>query len=111
MIKFGSKSRHCGRPRRRAHSDFHLGLYAASGSRWLPRLIRPIWENSERYRFASLAARGPLEWRRREHQRILDACAAHDPDEAEAALRAHLILTANLVARRMGHGDLFAAPE
>lgn len=96
---------------RRVHSEFHLGLYVASGSRWLPRLIRPIWENSERYRVASLPARGSLERRRREHQRILDACVAHDPEEAEAALRAHLILTANTVAARMGHADLFVPPE
>ena len=84
-----------------------MGLYEASGSQWLPRLIRPLWENSERYRIASLAARGSLERRRREHQRILVACTAHDPDEAESSLRAHLVLTANLVARRMGEADLF----
>ncbi|MGH3104178.1 MAG: GntR family transcriptional regulator [Gaiellaceae bacterium] len=94
---------------RELHARFHLGLYQASGSQWLPRLIRPLWENSERYRIASLAARGSLERRRREHQRILDACVAHDPDAAEAALRAHLILTANLVARRMGEPELFSA--
>ena len=40
---------------RAAHADFHFGLYAASGSSWLPRLIRPLWENSERYRIASLS--------------------------------------------------------
>jgi len=92
---------------RAAHAEFHLGLYDASGSQWLPRLIRPLWENSERYRAASLPGRGPLERRRREHERILDACVRHDPDRAETALRAHLVLTANLVARRMGEGELF----
>jgi DNA-binding GntR family transcriptional regulator len=95
---------------REAHAAFHLGLYAASGSSWLPRLIRPLWENSERYRIASLHAHGSLERRRREHQRIVDACAAHDPDGAEDALRAHLVLTANVVARWMGGDDLFPEP-
>ncbi|MBA2474737.1 MAG: GntR family transcriptional regulator [Actinobacteria bacterium] len=94
---------------RLAHAEFHLGLYEASGSHWLPRLIRPLWQNSERYRIASLAGRGSIERRRREHQRILDACIRRDPDGAEAALRAHLVLTANLVARRMGVDDLFDA--
>lgn len=93
---------------RELHAQFHFAVYAASGSQWLPRLIRPLWENSERYRIASLAARGSLERRRREHERILDACVANDPDAAEQALRAHLVLTANLVAKRMGEPPLFA---
>jgi DNA-binding GntR family transcriptional regulator len=96
---------------RTAHAEFHLGLYAASGSTWLPRLIRPLWENSERYRVASLYSRRELERRRREHERILDACVAHDPDDAEGALRAHLVVTANIVARRMGERDLFPASK
>ncbi|HVM16638.1 MAG TPA: GntR family transcriptional regulator [Gaiellaceae bacterium] len=98
---------------REAHAAFHLGLYDASGSRWLPRLIRPLWENSERYRIASLHASGSLQRRTREHQRIVEACAAHDADAADEALRSHLVLTANLVARWLGEDDLFpgeAAP-
>jgi DNA-binding GntR family transcriptional regulator len=92
---------------RTLHAEFHFALYAASGSQWLPRLIRPLWENSERYRLASLQAGRSLERRRSEHQRIVDAVAAHDPAAAEDALRAHLVLTANLVAKRMGQGQLF----
>jgi len=92
---------------RDAHAAFHLALYEASGSSWLPRLIRPLWENSERYRIAALHASGSLERRHREHLRILDACVARDPDAAEDALRAHLTATANLVAHWMGEGDLF----
>lgn len=87
---------------RELHMEFHFCLYSASGSQWLVRLIRPLWQNSERYRIASLYERASLERRRREHQRILDACVARDPDQAEAHLRAHLVGTANTVARRMG---------
>ena len=94
------------REARRAHTDFHLTLYAASGSDWLVRLIRPAWENSERYRALSLSGRS-LDQRREEHEAILDACVRHDPDEAAERLRLHLALTANLVARRMGADDLF----
>ena len=89
---------------RAAHADFHFGLYAASGSSWLPRLIRPLWESSERYRIASLYDRGSLERRRAEHEQILDACVAQDADAAEDALRAHLVTTEELVARHMGSG-------
>jgi DNA-binding GntR family transcriptional regulator len=35
---------------RDAHDAFHFTLYNASGSDWLVRLIRPTWDNSERYR-------------------------------------------------------------
>jgi DNA-binding GntR family transcriptional regulator len=92
------------------HTEFHFCLYAASGSPWLVRLIRPLWQNSERYRVASLYERASLERRRREHQKILDACVARDAAAAEEHLRAHLVGTANTVARRMGRsGDLFDA--
>jgi DNA-binding GntR family transcriptional regulator len=99
------------REARRAHTDFHFSLYAAAGSDWLVRVIRPAWENAERYRAASLPRRGTLGERQREHERILDACARGDPDEAAAELYRHLAVTANLVARQMGADDLFPVPE
>ena len=102
----GSNRRGDSRAARRAHADFHFALYAASGSDWLVRLIRPAWENCERYRALSLSGRS-LRQRRAEHESILAACVRHDPDEAAERLRLHLSLTANLVARRMGSGELF----
>jgi DNA-binding GntR family transcriptional regulator len=94
------------REARRAHFDFHFALYGASGSEWLVRLIRPAWENCERYRALSLSGRS-LGQRRAEHEDILDACARHDADDAAERLRLHLSLTANLVARKMGSAELF----
>ncbi len=91
---------------RAAHAAFHFALYAASGSEWLLRLIRPAWENCERYRAISLQSPSSREIER-EHERILDACARHDPDRAAAELTRHLAATANLVARQMGAQDLF----
>lgn len=94
---------------REAHARFHFTLYEAAGSPWLVRLIRPLWENSERYRIASLHARGrkSIEERRVEHERILEACRRGHPRAAARELHQHLALTANLVARQMGAGDLF----
>jgi DNA-binding GntR family transcriptional regulator len=99
------------REARRAHTDFHFSLYGAAGSDWLVRVIRPAWENAERYRAASLAKRGTLGQRQREHARLLDACARHDPDTAATELYRHLAVTGNLVARQMGADDLFPIPE
>ena len=81
---------------REAHTEFHFTLYRAGGSRSLPRAIEPVWQNSERY--------GPQQ--RREHQAILDACAAHDADAADAALRVHLEGAMDRILRTMtGEAD------
>ncbi len=71
------------RTARTEHAGFHFTIYEASGSDWLVRLIRPAWENCERYRTASVQSEI---WRdrRAEHDRILDACVRHDADAAAA---------------------------
>jgi DNA-binding GntR family transcriptional regulator len=91
---------------RTVHAAFHFALYAAAGSQWLLRLIRPAWENCERYRAISLQSRSVAEVER-EHERILDACVRREPERAAAELSRHLSVTANLVARQMGWPDLF----
>jgi DNA-binding GntR family transcriptional regulator len=89
-----------------AHQAFHFALYDAADSAWLLRLIRPVWETSERYclevpQCRQLAARVP------EHEAILDACAGNDPDRAAVALHDHLATTANHVSVAMGGEPLF----
>jgi DNA-binding GntR family transcriptional regulator len=93
-----------------AHTEFHFSLYNAANSRWLVRLITPLWESSERYRLALPARyRRALEERRLEHERILAACVAHDAETAARELHDHLAVTANRVAHRMGAEEgLFA---
>ena len=90
------------------HTAFHFALYDAAKSRWMSRLIHPLWETSERYRFAMLPVRLNLEQRRLEHERILQACIDHEPETAARELHNHLARTANLIAAQMGSGDLFA---
>lgn len=89
------------------HTAFHFALYDAGKSSWMRRLINPLWETSERYRFAMLPVRLKLEQRRQEHERILQACIDHDGDAAALELYNHLARTANLIAAQMGSGDLF----
>jgi DNA-binding GntR family transcriptional regulator len=89
------------------HTAFHFALYDAAQSRWMRRLIHPLWESSERYRFAMLPVRLNLEQRRLEHERILRACVEHDPVTAARELHNHLARTANLIAAQMGSGELF----
>lgn len=90
------------------HTAFHFALYSAAHSRWMTRLITPLWETSERYRFAMLPMRLNLDQRLREHERILDACIEHKPAIAASELHNHLARTANTVANQMGGEDLFS---
>jgi DNA-binding GntR family transcriptional regulator len=90
-----------------SHTAFHFALYDAAKSRWMSRLIRPLWESSERYRFAMLPVRMNLDERRFEHERILQACVAHEPAVAVRELHNHLARTANLIANQMDGEDLF----
>jgi len=89
----------------RAHSAFHLGIYAVSGSSWLMRLIQPLWESNERYRLAIPVKTDGS--RRNEHERVLQACSEHDPPRAAAEMYNHLATTANALAKKMGSEPLF----
>lgn len=76
-----------------AHKDFHYAIYRAAGSVWMLRSIELTWLNSERYRIASEQDGDQLTLRRQEHERMLEACIAHRPEQARQALRTHLIST------------------
>ncbi len=89
------------------HTAFHFALYSAAGSRWLLRLITPLWESSERYRLAIRPIERSLEERRAEHERILNACIEQASDLVAHELHDHLARTANLIARQMGEEPLF----
>ena len=90
-----------------AHARFHFALYDAADSTWLLRLIRPVWETSERYCLEVPQSR-QLAARQGEHVEILEACVARDPDRAARALHDHLAATANSIAAAMGGEPLFA---
>jgi DNA-binding GntR family transcriptional regulator len=89
-----------------AHDAFHFALYDAADSAWLLRLIRPVWETSERYCLEVPQCR-QLASRRDEHRAILDACVAHEADRAAVALHDHLARTANSISQAMGGEPLF----
>ncbi|WP_428964873.1 GntR family transcriptional regulator [Micromonospora fluostatini] len=86
---------------RRAHTEFHFTIYRAAGSRWLLRGLEPVWENSERYRFATVTPPGQHEERVREHQAILDACVTGDVAAAVAAVQVHIRHAAERVLAKM----------
>jgi DNA-binding GntR family transcriptional regulator len=89
-----------------AHAAFHFALYDAADSAWLLRLIRPVWETSERYCLEVPDCR-QLQSRRWEHRAILESCVSHDADGAAGALHDHLATTANHISKAMGGAPLF----
>ncbi len=90
-----------------AHTGFHFALYRAASSRWLMRLISPLWDSAERYRVATVGISVVFESRLNEHEELLEACRDHRVEVAEARLWNHLARTANLVANEMDGSDLY----
>jgi DNA-binding GntR family transcriptional regulator len=87
-----------------AHQRFHFALYEGAGSRWLMRLITPLWESSERYRI-SIVRKGRFDMRQSEHEAIFAAVADHESELAADLLHDHLSQTANDIASKMGHPE------
>jgi DNA-binding GntR family transcriptional regulator len=90
-----------------AHTGFHFALYRAASSRWLVRLISPLWDSAERYRVATAGARLLFQSRVDEHEQLLVACREGQAEVAEARLWNHLVRTANLIATGMGGSELY----
>jgi len=90
-----------------AHTDFHFSLYEPCGSSWLLRLIRPLWESSQRYRMRWTPLQADLPTRDEEHESILAACIRCDGVAAARELHNHLARTANRIAEQMDGSTLF----
>lgn len=82
---------------RRRHRDFHFALYGAADSEWIGRLVDPLWQNSERYQRIASTRRGSGHELVAEHQALLDAWRAGDPEHAAAAMTDHLQRSVDLI--------------
>ena len=82
-----------------AHTAFHFTLYRAARSRWLERLIIPLWDSCRRYRLQQDNLRANLIQTHLEHENILKACVARDPRLAAREIYNHLARNANVVAQ------------
>lgn len=70
--------------------DFHLLIARAARNDVLTELLRTLHERSLRFWFISLNAPRQYERVHDEHDAIATAIRAHDPDQADAAMRAHI---------------------
>jgi len=91
----------------RGNTSFHLALAEASGSSWIPRLLRPMLETTERFSAFVIADDQDDVYavEERGHSAIVSACRAGDPDEAERMLREHIAAFTDIFVR-----DLTAGP-
>jgi DNA-binding GntR family transcriptional regulator len=90
----------------RGNTAFHLAIAQASGSRWIPRLLRPMLETSERFSAFVIGddQRGVYEVEERGHSAIVSACRAGDAEEAERMLREHIEAFADIFVRDLAAG-------
>jgi len=76
-----------------ADRAFHLRLLEYAGNRRVSALIADLRAHTRLYGLASLLESGELEESAREHDIILDAIEARDPQEVERLMRAHISQT------------------
>jgi DNA-binding GntR family transcriptional regulator len=68
----------------------HRRILQSAGSAQLTRVIEDHWTASQRYRSGYQLIPGRAKHTITEHQAIIDAIAAHDPERARDAARAHI---------------------
>lgn len=87
-----------------AHQAFHESLFAACGNERLLGVVRVFAEEASLYRRWSVSLGGGNPDSAAEHQALLDACLAREPDVAGAVLRKHISHTREML-RRYLDGD------
>lgn len=78
---------------------FHRELARISGNPIFPALVEAIFQWASAYYQPMVRAPGAEALTLEEHTRLVDAIAAHRPDAAEAAVRAHLLRSNELYHR------------
>lgn len=71
-------------------SRFHSAIYRFTGSAVYYDALEPLHKKIQKFRRANVEQHGRAEQSTAEHRRIYSAIAAHDPAEAEKAMREHI---------------------
>jgi DNA-binding GntR family transcriptional regulator len=92
------------------HEEFHFGIYGLSGSTWLLRAIRPLWDAAEHYQRLRVSPDAQPGAAVDEHKAIIDACLLGDADRAGFAFEAHLRHTSDLATTGLDLTDATTQP-
>jgi DNA-binding GntR family transcriptional regulator len=94
-----------------AHTAFHFTLYRSAKSRWLERLIVPLWDSCRRYRMQQSNLLASPVQNRAEHEKILTACITHDPATAWLEMYNHTARNANVIAKHNFGEEFFTMKD
>ena len=83
---------------------FHREMACISGNPILPAIVEAVFAWASEYYRSIVRAPGAENLTLAEHERIIDAIAARDPERAERAVREHLT-RANELYRQLGLDD------
>lgn len=72
------------------NAEFHQRIWRIADHQTAARLLANLKSQSLRFQYRTILRPGRTEQSLREHERILEALAAHDADASEAAMRQHL---------------------
>lgn len=93
----------------RLDEAFHQALAHAADCDYAWRVLENLKAQMDRVRYLSMPNATPIETLTGQHAAILDALARHAPDDAEAAMRAHLAeITMSLPRIAQAHPELFS---
>ncbi len=70
--------------------QFHMSIYRVMGNRHLLQIIESLWERSELYRYRYMFVLRHADVIHQEHEAILEACLARDPERARALAQGHI---------------------
>ncbi|HHY49041.1 MAG TPA: GntR family transcriptional regulator [Alphaproteobacteria bacterium] len=93
----------------RLDEAFHQALAHSADCDYAWRVLEHLKAQMDRVRYLSMPNATPIETLIGQHAAVVDALARHSPDEAEAAMRAHLgEIMMSLPRIAQAHPDLFS---
>jgi GntR family transcriptional regulator, carbon starvation induced regulator len=82
-----------------AHNALHEALVSATNSVWRSRLRSSLYQQSERYRRLSVPVLATEREVENEHRAIAEAALGRDTAQACGLMKAHLLLTMNIIVQ------------
>jgi len=90
----------------RLGEEFHQIILEASGNQKCAEILRLLRDHIDRYRYLTIAIPGRGRAAAAEHESLVEVLETGDPDEAERAMRAHVLEAGNWMLQRLRQMNL-----